>query len=44
MKPAIAFSSVDFPHPDGPMTMIFSRGSTPKLTPPTAIVNPLGCQ
>jgi hypothetical protein len=31
MKPATASSSVDFPQPDGPMTITFSRGRMSKV-------------
>ena len=36
MKPAIAFSSVDFPQPEGPITITLSRGWTSKVASPTA--------
>jgi hypothetical protein len=39
MKPAIAFNSVDFPHPEGPITITFSRGWMSKVASPTATWN-----
>jgi len=44
MKPAIAFRSVDLPQPEGPITTIFSRDFTSKLTSATASLKPPGSQ
>ena len=37
MKPAIAFRIVDFPHPDGPISINFSRVAISKVASPTAV-------
>jgi hypothetical protein len=44
MKPATAFRSVDFPQPEGPITITFSRGATEKVASATASVKPEAVQ